>query len=67
MDLTIPCFDPALIARSGQCFRMREGKGGIVTALAGAGPGVRMTPLGGGPLPLRLPAGGLRAALARLL
>lgn len=66
MDLTIPCFDPALIARSGQCFRMREGKGGIVTALAGADR-VRMTPLGGGPLPLRLPAGGLRAALARLL
>ena len=26
MDLTIPCFDPALIARSGQCFRMREEK-----------------------------------------
>lgn len=46
MDLTIPCFDPALIARSGQCFRMREGKGGIVTALAGADR-VRMTPLGG--------------------
>ena len=35
MDLTIPCFDPALIARSGQCFRMCEGKGGVVTALAG--------------------------------
>ena len=46
MDLTIPCFDPALIARSGQCFRMREGKGGIVTALAGADR-VRVTPLGG--------------------
>ena len=46
MDLTIPCFDPALIARSGQCFRMREGKSGIVTALAGADR-VRVTPLGG--------------------
>ena len=46
MDLTIPCFDPALIARSGQCFRMCEGKGGIVTALAGADR-VRVTPLGG--------------------
>ena len=46
MDLTIPCFDPALIAHSGQCFRMREGKGGIVTALAGADR-VRVTPLGG--------------------
>lgn len=66
MDLTIPCFDPALIARSGQCFRMREGKGGIVTALAGADPGARDA-AGRGPLPLRLPAGGLRAALARLL
>ena len=33
MDLIIPCFDPALIARSGQCFRMCEGKGGAVTAL----------------------------------
>ena len=44
MDLTIPCFDPALIARSGQCFRMCEGKGGIVTALAGADR-VRVTPL----------------------
>lgn len=46
MDLTIPCFDPALIAHSGQCFRMREGKGGIVTALAGADR-LRVTPLGG--------------------
>lgn len=46
MDIRIPCFDPALIARSGQCFRMRVQDGGAVTALAGADR-VRVTPLGG--------------------
>ena len=47
MELRIPCFDPALIARSGQCFRMRVERDGTVTALAGADR-VRVTPLGGG-------------------
>ena len=46
MIVEIPCFDPARIARSGQCFRMRAGEDGSVVALAGAGR-VRIVPLGG--------------------
>ena len=66
MDLTIPCFDPGLIARSGQCFRMCEGKGGVVTALAGPDRVAREA-AGRRALPLRLHTGGFRAPLARLL
>ena len=66
MDLTIPCFDPALIARSGQCFRMREGKGRHRDRAGRSGPGARDA-LGGDRFRFDCPAGGLRAALARLL
>lgn len=45
MIVEIPCFDPARIAQSGQCFRMRAGADGTVVALAGADR-VRIAPLG---------------------
>ena len=45
MIVEIPCFDPARIAQSGQCFRMRVQEDGSVIALAGADR-VRIFPLG---------------------
>ena len=45
MIVEIPCFDPARISQSGQCFRMRVQEDGSVIALAGADR-VRISPLG---------------------
>lgn len=47
MECLIPCFDPLLIARSGQCFRMTVASPRVVVALAGCDR-LRITVLGKG-------------------